>query len=255
MTQDWSVWAYGSVARGDADHLSDCDVLVVGPESGELDTVMMEAGLNGDEVSISRYSWDEVVGMAKYGSLFLHHVRLEGRPLYENDACRGRLHTILGGLGEYALARRDVQGFKAVLGDVAESLQQGGAKAFELSVLGTVIRHASILGCWLLGNPTFGRLGPVESFGTATGLAISMADFERLYMYRLYCDGRLERSTLRPVAAGAWLHRAQMLVKSLEDIVNDGHCEVPARDRQGQRGGGGRSDALCRPVAHSKADA
>ena len=219
MTHGWSVWEYGSVARGDADRLSDFDVLVVGPETGELGTVMSAAGLDFHRASISRYSWDEIVGMAGYGSLFLHHVRLEGRPLYENDACRGQLRTVLDELGEYTLARRDVQGFKTVLGDVAESLRYGGAKAFELSVLGTVIRHGSILGCWLLGNPTFGRLAPVESFAAAAGLAVSMVDFERLYMYRLYCDGRLQRSTLRPVAAEFWLHRAQRLVEGLEDIV------------------------------------
>ena len=219
MTHGWAVWEYGSVARGDADRLSDFDVLVVGPETGELGAVVSAAGLGCHEASISRYSWSEIAGMAAYGSLFLHHVRLEGRPLYENDACRGRLRTVLDELGEYTLARRDVQGFKTVLGDVAESLRYGGAKAFELSVLGTVIRHGAILGCWLLGNPTFGRLAPVESFAAAAGLAVNMADFERLYMYRLYCDGRLQRSTLRPVAAEVWLHRAQRLVEGLEDIV------------------------------------
>ena len=228
MTQEWSVWAYGSVARGDADRLSDYDVLVVGPESAELSTVLMEAGLNGEDVSISRYSWEEVVGMAGYGSLFLHHVRLEGRPLYEDGACRGRLQTILCDLGEYTLARRDIRGFEVVLGDVDESLKRGGAKAFELSVLGTVIRHASILGCWLLGNPTFGRLAPVESFSSAAGLEVSMSDFEHLYMYRLYCDGRLESGKLCPVVAETWLHRAQSLVGSLEDIVNERHSEMPA---------------------------
>ena len=220
MTQEWSVWAYGSVARGDADRVSDFDVLVVGPESGELGTAVTAAGLCSDEVSISQYSWDEVCGMAKYGSLFLHHVRLEGHPMYEDLTCRGRLRAILGELGEYTLARRDVRGFKTVLGDVAESLQQGGAEAFELAVLGTVIRHASILGCWLLGKPTFGRLAPVESFAAAAGLAVSMADFEHLYRYRIYCDGRLDASTLRPVAAGTWLDRAQRLVNGLEEITN-----------------------------------
>ena len=198
MTHGWSVWEYGSVARGDADRLSDFDVLVVGPETGELGTVMSAAGLGFDRASISRYSWDEIVGMAGYGSLFLHHVRLEGRPLYENDACRGRLRTVLDELGEYTLARRDVQGFKTVLGDVAESLRYGGAKAFELSVLGTVIRHGAILGCWLLGNPTFGRLAPVESFAAAAGLAVNMADFERLYMYRLYVPAQIDLALWRP---------------------------------------------------------
>lgn len=233
MTQDWAVWLYGSVARGDGDSVSDYDVLVVGPEVGEPSAVVTVAGLNYDDISVSRYSWDEILGMSMYGSLFLHHVRLEGRPLYETEACRGRLRTMLGKLGEYTLARRDVRGFKTVLGDVAESLEHGDTEVFELSVLGTVIRHASILGCWLLRKPMFGRLAPVQSFAAAAGLAISMEEFERLYQYRLYCDGRLERSMLRPVDAETWLQRAHRVIEGLEDMDDERHCELPTRDRQG----------------------
>ena len=111
----------------------------------------MAAGICSANVSISRYSWDEIRGMARYGSLFLHHIRLEGRPLYEAESCRGRLHATVAELGEYTLARRDIRGFKVVLADIAESLESGGSRVFELSVLATVIRHASILGCWLIG--------------------------------------------------------------------------------------------------------
>ena len=228
MTQEWSVWLYGSAARGDVDGLSDFDVLLVGPPGEEPEGVLVAAGLCGKDVSISRYSWDEVQGMAEYGSLFLHHVRLEGHPLYEGESCRGRLRTLIAQLGEYTLAKRDILGFKVVLADVAESLEQGGSKAFELSVLATVIRHASILGCWLIGAPKFGRLAPVAYFSCTICESATLRDFEHLYMYRLYCDGRLERGALRPVAVGTWLDRAQRLVGALEEVLNEKHCKVPS---------------------------
>ena len=226
MTQEWSVWSYGSSARGDADGLSDVDVLLVGPHGGQSERVLVAAGLCSTDVSISRYSWDEIRGMAKYGSLFLHHIRLEGRPLYEGESCKGRLSTIVAELGEYTLARRDIRGFKVVLADIAESLEHGGSMVFELSVLATVIRHASILGCWLIGAPMFGRLTPVACFAAATGRTVTLDDFEPLYMYRLYCDGRLGRSALRSVTVGTWLDRAQRLVESLEEVLDEEHCKV-----------------------------
>ena len=226
MTEEWSVWSYGSVARGDADRLSDVDVLLVGPHGEQPDGVLGAAGLCSTDVSISRYSWDEIRGMAKYGSLFLHHIRIEGCPLYEGEACRGRLEAILASLGEYTLARRDIRGFRVVLADIRESLEHGGSRAFELSVLATVVRHASILGCWLIGAPRFGRLAPVAKFAAAIGETVTLDDFWPLYMYRLHCDGRLEKSALRSVAVGTWLDRAQRLVGSLEEVLRERHRKV-----------------------------
>ena len=104
MTRDWAVWVYGSMARGDSDDLSDVDVLVVGPDGEEAGDLLKTVGLSEPKVSISQYSWNEIQGMAAYGSLFLHHIRLEGRPLYEGESCNGRLSAIVSQLGEYALA-------------------------------------------------------------------------------------------------------------------------------------------------------
>lgn len=223
MTRDWAVWVYGSMARGDSDDLSDVDVLVVGPDGEEAGDLLKTVGLSEPKVSISQYSWNEIQGMAAYGSLFLHHIRLEGRPLYEGESCNGRLSAIVSQLGEYALARRDIHGFKVVLDDVTESLAEGGPRMFELSVLATVIRHASILGCWLKGKPEFGRLRPVTTFTATVGSARPADDFEFLYLYRLYCDGRLEKNGLRPVNATSWLDWGRRLVDALEGTL-DAKC-------------------------------
>ena len=162
-------WLYGSHSRGDADAYSDVDILLVSDGRSLSRNVVLPNGL-GEGKKVSRYSWMEIVGMAKYGSLFLHHVRLEGKPLYEEDECRGTLCGILESMPKYQKGARDVKGFKTVLDDVRVALQSQCDEPFELSVLATVIRHASILLCWIHGMPQFGRTRPVRLAGSIIGV-------------------------------------------------------------------------------------
>lgn len=216
MTVGNAIWLYGSSARGDQDHLSDFDVLLVGPSGpSALATATRVAGRRSAD--ISRYSWSEVSSMESYGSLFLHHLKLEGRPLYEDQSCAGQLRRKLDGLGDYTRANKDVAAFKTVLADVGESLSVGDLVTHDLAVIATVVRHASILGCWLLGDPQFGRTVPVHRYAASHGRAFD--GFADLYAYRLYFDNRMTRRDLRPVCPQRWLRRAESLVSSLEEIA------------------------------------
>lgn len=217
-----AVWLYGSHARGDADAESDWDVFVASDEGVSLDGIQVQPWLAYSTGSVSRYSWPEVEGMAAYGSLFLEHLRLEGLPVYESPQEKGKLAAILSRMSGYQLADRDLRGFRAVLNDVAQSLAFGGSEIFELSVLGTVIRHSSILGCWLLGRPSFGRIEPVARLVSVVGLAKCISDgFPELYRFRLYVEGRLQRKALPPTCeALAWLKRAGEVVTCVEVLKN-----------------------------------
>lgn len=215
-----AVWLYGSHARGDADADSDVDLFMASDESIPFPDIEAETRPLHWGGSVSRYSWSEVEGMAANGSLFLQHLRLEGRPLYESSNQRGRLAAILSRMDGYHLADRDLRGFRAVLEDVAQSLRSGGPEIFELSVLGTVLRHASILGCWLLRRPSFGRIRPVAQLVTSTGLAPGISSgFPDLYRFRLFVDGRLQRGALPPVPEPAgWLTWAGEVVTCVEAL-------------------------------------
>ena len=218
----YAIWLYGSHARGVTDYASDLDVLVISNSSIRLNDLQRRASLSLDNAAVSRYTWTETETMAGYGSLFLQHIRLEGTPLYESPEHVGSLARILNGMGQYAFEDRDIRGFQRVLDDVAESLGSNTREVFEYAVLGTLIRHSSILGCWLLGTPEFGRYEAVTKFVRLRNLRPDIAhDFPELYHYRLYSEHRVKRPGGCAVSLVEWLGRAHQLVDSLSELAHE----------------------------------
>jgi|SRR5215469_353696 len=218
-----ALWLYGSYARGQADDRSDCDVLALSDSNVSEQGAFKHQGMSDRSLSISRYSWKEFESMAAYGSLFLHHLRLEGRCLYEAPGFEGRLGEILSRLGPYRRARADLQGFRGALADVHESLSYTGSALYEISVLATVVRHASILGCFLLGAPDFGRFSPVVNLVRMRGLDTRIAElFPEIYSCKLLTDGRtvkVKAPTQDTVVE--WLRFASTLVNNVGGVIND----------------------------------
>jgi len=209
-------WLYGSHARGDADDLSDVDVLVIS-DSVDDPIDIQDLYPSRNAASVTRYTWGELEGMVESGSLFLRHLQMEGRPLSESPPVKGLLSAALARLGHYRFASRDVQGFTDVLSDIRHSLSCEGSLVFELATLGTVVRHAAILGCAMADQPCFSRLEPVKRISELWGTTGKWYnDFEFLYRYRLYADGRLsERPHSTPAFAIHWCDQAGDLVSEL----------------------------------------
>ena len=181
---EYEIWLYGSAARGDGDARSDVDVLVAGRASPDQ---LASLPYPPEALSLVSYDWDELQHMAEYGSLFLHHVALEGRPIGSNG---GRLQRMLDGLGPYARADRELACFAAVLDDVEGALELDHVPAFELAVVATALRHACILGCYAIGQPTFGRRSAFGLFLRTAGRPELVDEAEQLYEFRLHDDGR-----------------------------------------------------------------
>lgn len=213
-----AIWLYGSRARGNSDQRSDTDVLVVSDHLLPSIERLRDCGVREPD-SASYYTWNELSSMAAYGSLFLQHLRLEGCPLHEDPTCSARMASILSHMPQYKLAARDIRGFRAVLGDVVEASQCKNTIVYELSVLGTVIRHCAILGCWFLNTPTFGRIEPVASLVGACELpSVISAEFPDLYDYRLYVDGRITLPRRNMPDCSEWSARASKVILSVESI-------------------------------------
>ena len=218
----YAVWLYGSHARGVVDSCSDLDILVATDALTHIDEIHGNVPVELNGASLTVYSWNEIRLMADYGSLFLQHLKLEGVPLYESPSHRGNLRGLLDNIVDYKHARRDIRGFKVVLEDVAEALSFGGQEKYELSVLATIIRHSTILGCWLLNRPSFGRLEPVSRFVSARNIeSVVGREFPDLYGYRLFADGRVGRDCLQEVSVNQWLKRARDVVESVEDLTRE----------------------------------
>lgn len=158
MIECRAVFLYGSYARGDADEYSDIDILAISPDKPNHDEILSLLSVSQPGLlNISHYTWTEFESMGSYGSLFLHHIAVEAKVLlYEGDA-KNRLSKVLDSLPAYQYANRDLNSFRSMIDDVQKGLAVGIPTCFELSVLGGIVRHASILACYMAGIPTFGR--------------------------------------------------------------------------------------------------
>ena len=172
---------YGSKARGENDSQSDNDLIIIG--TGEFDLPFDKSC----DLSVSKYSWSEFQKMSSYGSLFLWHLRLESKPLNYDIEGFVKYHEILSNLVSFRNAELDLVAFKQSLKDVEEAVKLGDTSfEFEMASLATLIRHASILGCYLLEQPNFGRYSAVDSFIKARNLkSFQTDDFASVYAFRV----------------------------------------------------------------------
>jgi hypothetical protein len=160
--------------------------------------------------------------MAGYGSLFLHHIKLEGRPLANSDG-GDPLLGLLSDLPPYQRGREEIRAFRTVLSDVRLSISRAHSPAFELAVVATALRHAFILGCYVSKKPDFGRTSPFRTLAPDLGLTSSGVDaLTALYDFRLHQHGR----SLAPFEAttaiiSEWLMRAHGLFQLLGEKVDD----------------------------------
>jgi len=219
MSAQQAVWLYGSLARGDQSPRSDVDILVVG-DGDPPDRIHVL--YPGHYKAISQYSWTEMERMAGYGSVFLHHLQREARPLIRNQAADRRLARMLETLGPYLQAESDLLAFRATLDDISDALRGDCAPDYEMAVLGSVARHASVLACFVSGGPVFGREVAFGRLREVLGLARDpRSALMRIYEYRLAEERGIRlahRATRDDVERGLVLIRG--IVERLEGLVH-----------------------------------
>ena len=224
MKADRAVLLYGSHARGDADASSDVDVLVVAAEAPDMDEVghLVPESCRGP-LHVSHYTWDEFRVMSRYGSLFLHHLARESKALLYEGHGENRVRVLLQALGPYQLTERDMSAFRATVDDAIVGLACGLSPCFELAALGGVARHASVLACYVVGRPVFGR----DSISKATevlGIGAKRDTLELAHRFRMFEAGQCERpaqATERDVQ-----HTVEVLRMFLDRLENKVHANA-----------------------------
>ena len=213
MTGDGVAVLYGSAARGDADQFSDVDVLCV----SDADAVV-PARFLPDGASLSRYDWSEWEILALTGSIFLHHLKSESRVLWAAGNGRERYFASFKSLPEYQHVSRDFDAFAESIDSIEVGLADPDQTIeFELSALAMVVRHLSILICYLTGEVNFSRLQSLHLATNATGVASRLErDFKYLYDFRLFALGRIETSPSipSPERVNVWIEESRQLVEA-----------------------------------------
>lgn len=223
MKEDMVLWLYGSKSRGDDDKFSDTDVLVVGKSIEDLKYARESIPQDLSQVNLNFYSWKEIKNMAMYGSLFLQHLKLEGRCIYEGKFVKSKLLHLFSDLTEYKKASSDLKSFLKAIEETKQSLVFNEMLFFDMSVLATVIRHCSILGCWFLKKPCFNRIEPVRYLIKKLDfLKINIEEYSLLYKYKLYIDKRISKNEIDNISISPrkWLKNSEAIVKGVKRVVS-----------------------------------
>jgi hypothetical protein len=113
----------------------------------------LPAGAHGDRVSLICRTPDQVREMALTGSLFLHHVRTEGKVLYDPDRFLAGVFAIADKVP--LDAKGEIRRRAAGLRHYRHLERFGGRYQFALADLYAIAKGIAVAWCAILDRPTF----------------------------------------------------------------------------------------------------
>ena len=184
-----SIYLYGSVARGENDDDSDCDLFVCIDDCSDQELLTLrEAALEWEQKYLCEfafYQMHKLYDMQCKGSYFLWHIKQEGILLYKRN---NLFDNILLELPPYTDTKMDLIEYGEILEDIKNSIAIDTSTIdYDLSVLATIARNTCISCCYLMGSMDFGRKSPVtkciQHWGNS--FPFSLAEYSELYAFRL----------------------------------------------------------------------
>jgi hypothetical protein len=135
---------FGSVARRDADTLSDIDFLIVDDDPLRLKT--RKRWLEGQGLSVADYTWPRFVRLFERQTLFAMHLKLESRVLHDGS---GRYRDLLSTTWRRSSYEDDFRQSLALFEVLQQIPASSMGRAWVLDHIAVAFRNSSIL---LLAN-------------------------------------------------------------------------------------------------------
>lgn len=188
---------YGSYARGDNDKYSDYDIFIlVSQEKSFVKKKINErlkSELNGIQCDISIYNNENFKLMKSQGSLFLWHLKNEGKILYKKNNI-----DLFEGLKNFLKDKEDIILYKKLVDSAFLSLNRNGINYYDLRILSLVVRNTLILLCYKRNDMSFGRNAVFNKAKKIFGdkLPLTFEIYNELNEYRLIYSRLLGRRKL-----------------------------------------------------------
>ncbi|MGP9812923.1 nucleotidyltransferase domain-containing protein [Rhodopseudomonas sp. NSM] len=194
-----AAYIFGSVGRGQADPLSDLDILAVVENNrgkvAEVDVLkLVPLQYASLKPSISWYGAARVTEMFHNGELFAWHLSRETVPLFDPS----RFLPTLGTPTPYRECLADVRSFRAILRGIPPQVQQSAVNAaYEAGLVYVCLRNISMAASWeLCEAPDFSRYSVFNLKGLRK-CPISVEEFDAA----MHCRMASQRGRLPPHSA------------------------------------------------------
>lgn len=168
----------------------------------------------GYEEGISCYRHEDVLLMAQKGSLFLWHLKLQGKVLFSKE---DSFENVLANLQPYEDYEKDLSLYTVLLSDVTKSFQKRKTiSEFDVSVLFTIVRNVCILLCYHEATPKFGRSNAYITARSlfAEGLPLEETVFPKLCSCKLWYERGVkpERDLIHDFQTRSTLEQIERLI-------------------------------------------
>lgn len=183
-----AVVQYGSSARGDSEENSDVDIFILLNNESSKDFIFisefLEKKYKNVPLDASFYTSDRFKLMVKHGSLFLWHLKLEGKLIYSTEYFDKHILK----LSEFKGSIEDLNLYTKILNSTKKSLNVNGINYYDLSILSTLARNTLILACYNINRKQFGKMQVYNTLKEyyEDKLPIKYHNYSKLNNYRSY---------------------------------------------------------------------
>lgn len=220
-----AVVLFGSSARGDNDLHSDKDIFIMCRDIPRQKLIAFKSihiynGLEKDG-NICVYRSKDILKMAGKGSLFLWHLKLEGKLIFSKD---GIFEDIISELKEYEDYKESFQIYLKILEDIkGYHYKHRHLSEFDLAILFTLSRNTCMQLCVKNGIPKFGRKDVYTTAAKIYGSDLPIT--EKLYDYLFGWKRWYERG-VRQSRSEMNVYKWCKVIEDVEKLVQFGvrHC-------------------------------